>query len=104
MKGRVPDFRLGGRADVPAMVRLLADDDLGNQRERFESPLPETCYTAFEQIDRDPNHELMVAELNREVIGICTSCFLPPKLSGRMRAQIEFLRIDRNYRSRGLGR
>jgi hypothetical protein len=31
--------------DLPAIVRLLADDALGSQRERVEDPLP-ACYTA----------------------------------------------------------
>ena len=29
-------FRRAERADVPAIVRMLAEDDLGSQRERFE--------------------------------------------------------------------
>ncbi len=55
-------FRLATRADLPSIVRILADDDLGSQRERYENPLPETYYSAFEQIDNDPNHELIIAE------------------------------------------
>jgi len=55
-------FRLATRADLPSIVRMLADDDLGSQRERYENPLPETYYSAFEQIDNDPNHELIIAE------------------------------------------
>ena len=62
-------FRLAKREDLPAIVRMLADDELGSQRERYEDPLPESYYRAFEQIDRDANHELIVAELNGAVIG-----------------------------------
>ena len=62
-------FRLARRADLPAIVRMLADDDLGSQRERYEEPLPESYYAAFEQIEHDSNHELIVAELNGVVIG-----------------------------------
>lgn len=29
--------------DVPAIVALLADDDIGATRERAEDPLPEGC-------------------------------------------------------------
>ena len=70
-------FRLATRADLPAMVRMLADDELGSQRERYEDPLPQTYYAAFEQIDIDPNHELVVAELNGEAIGTLHLMFLP---------------------------
>jgi hypothetical protein len=55
-------FRLARRADLPSIVRMLADDDPGSQRECYTKPLPESYYSAFEQIDNDPNHELIVAE------------------------------------------
>ena len=35
------DFRFATRADLPSIVRMLADDDLGRQRERVENPLPD---------------------------------------------------------------
>ena len=35
-------FRKATRDDLPALVRLLADDVLGAKRERYETPLPET--------------------------------------------------------------
>ncbi len=56
-------FRWATRADLPSIVRMLADDDLGSQRERVENPLPASYDSAFEQINNDPNHELIVAEL-----------------------------------------
>ena len=61
-------FRLAARSDLPAIVRMLADDDLGSQRERVEYPLPDSYYLAFEQINNDPNHELIVAESDGDVI------------------------------------
>ena len=70
-------FRLARRSDLPSIVRMLADDDLGSQRERYEDPLPRAYYAAFEQIEVDPNHELVVAELNGEVIGTLHLMFLP---------------------------
>lgn len=70
-------FRQATRADLPSIVRMLADDDLGSQRERVENPLPASYYSAFEQINNDPNHELIVAERNREVIGTLHLMFLP---------------------------
>ena len=47
-------FRLATRADLPSIVRMLADDELGSQRERYEDPLPQAYYAAFEQVDSDP--------------------------------------------------
>ena len=91
-------------ADLPSIVRLLADDDLGSQRERYEDPLPESYYSAFEQIDRDPNHELSVAERNGEVIGTLHLMYLPSiSYQGGLRAQIESVRVDKRFQSQGIG-
>src|SRR5258706_14319891 len=97
-------FRLTKRADLPAIVRMLADDDLGSQREQYENPLPESYYTAFEQIDREANHELVVAELNGKVIGTLHLIFLPSiSFQGRLRAQVESVRVDKPYQGKGIG-
>jgi GNAT superfamily N-acetyltransferase len=97
-------FRLAGRADVPSIVRLLADDDLGSQRERYEDPLPEAYYSSFEQIEEDPNHELIIAERNGEVIGTLHLMFLPSiSFQGGLRAQIESVRVDKPFQSQGIG-
>ncbi len=97
-------FRRATREDVASIVRLLAEDDLGSQRERYEDPLPESYYAAFAQINRDANHELIVAEVNREVIGTLHLMFLPSlSYQGGLRAQIESVRVAAKYRSQGVG-
>ena len=97
-------FRLAQRADLPSIVRMLADDDLGRQRERYEDPLPEAYYSAFEQIENDPNHELIVAERNGEVIGTLHLMFLPSiSFQGSLRAQVESVRVDKQFQSQGIG-
>ena len=97
-------FRLAKRADLPAIVRMLADDELGSQRERGEDPLPESYYAAFEQIDHDPNHELIVAESNGEVLGTLHLMFLPSiSFQGGLRAQVESVRVDKRYQGQGIG-
>jgi len=97
-------FRLTTRADLPSIVRMLADDELGSQREQVENPLPDVYYFAFEQINNDPNHELIVAELDGEVIGTLHLIFLPSvSFQGRLRAQIESVRVDKRFQSQGIG-
>ena len=97
-------FRLAKRGDLPAIVCMLADDDLGSQRERYEDPLPESYYMAFEQIDKDPNHELVVAELESKVIGTLQLMFLPSiSFQGGLRTQVESVRVDKKYRGQGIG-
>lgn len=97
-------FRIATEADLPSIVRLLADDDLGSQREKSENPLPDSYYLAYEKINEDPDHELIVAELNAQVIGTFHLMFLPSiSYQGSLRAQIESVRIDSRYQSRGFG-
>lgn len=97
-------FRLAKREDVPAIVRMLADDELGSQREKFVDPLPESYYSAFEAISGEPNHQLIVAELNGEVVGTLHLMFLPSlSYQGGLRAQVESVRVDTKFQSQGIG-
>jgi GNAT superfamily N-acetyltransferase len=97
-------YRSAIQTDVPAIVRLLAEDDLGSQREQFTTPLPGAYYAAFEAIDADPNHELIVADSNGETIGTLHLTFLPSlSYQGGMRAQVESVRVAGQYRGRGIG-
>jgi GNAT superfamily N-acetyltransferase len=97
-------FHLAKRVDLPSIVRMLADDDLGSRRECDQDPLPESYYAAFEQIDRDPNHELIVAERDGEVIGTLHLMFLPSvSFQGGLRAQVESVRVDKRLQSQGIG-
>lgn len=98
------EFRIARREDIPAIVRMLADDELGSQREKYEDPLPESYYAAFEQLDHDANHELIVAESNREIIGTLHLMFLPSlSYQGGLRAQVESVRVDTKCQNQGIG-
>ena len=97
-------FRSATRADLPFIVRMLADDELGSQRERYEDPLPESYARAFEEIYDDPNHELIVAELDGKVVGMLQLMFLPSiSFQGGLRAQVESVRVDTSLRGKGIG-
>lgn len=97
-------IRAATRADLPAIVRMLAEDELGSQRERFETPLPQSYYTAFEAITADGNHELIVAELDGQVVGTLQLTFLPSlSYQGRTRAQVESVRVQQRFRSQSIG-
>ena len=97
-------FRLATRADLPSIVRMLADDELGSPRAQYGDPLPESYYSAFEQISSDPNHELIVAEQHGEVIGTLHLMFLPSvSFQGGLRAQVESVRVEKRFQSQGIG-
>ncbi len=92
--------------DLPAIVRMLADDPLGSQRERYEEPLPSSYLRAFEAIDTDPNNALVVAEGdNGEPIAVLQLTFTPYLThQGGWRATIEGVRVHARHRGSGVGR
>ncbi len=91
--------------DLSEIVRMLADDFLGTQRERYEEPLTESYVNAFREIEADPSNELIVAESDGTVVGTLQLTFTPSiSFQGSKRATVESVRVDEKYRSRGLGR
>ncbi len=98
-------FRQATHADLPEIVRMLADDFLGSTRERYENPLPESYVKAFEEINADKNNELIVAELGGAVVGSLQITFTPSiSFQGGKRATVESVRVDAKYRGRGIGK
>ena len=98
------EFRTARVEDLPAIVRLLADDPLGVTRERDEEPLPRAYREAFDSIQAQTGNEVIVAVDGGEVIG-CLQFTVVPGLSrlGMKRAQIESVRVDRRQRGQGVG-
>lgn len=98
-------FRRARREDVYRIVEMLADDPLGQKREQFTDPLPESYYQAFAAIDADHNNELVVACDGEQVIGVLQLTFIPNlTYQGGWRALIEGVRVDARLRSQGIGR
>ncbi len=99
------DIRRARTADLPSIVALLADDELGSTREDISTPLNPRYVTAFESIDSDPNQMLMVADADGTIIG-CLQLTLIPGLSrkGMLRGLIESVRVSAAHRSEGIGR
>ncbi|UPJ51286.1 GNAT family N-acetyltransferase [Bradyrhizobium sp. 200] len=98
-------IRRARREDVGAIIAMLADDPLGGPREQIEDPLPQSYFTAFEQIVRDPNIQLVVAEDGEgAAVGCLQLCILPGLSSqGASRGLIEDVRVAKHCRSRGIG-
>jgi len=97
-------FRKARETDLPAIVGMLADDDLGRTR---EGPLEEGSryHRAFHALDADPNQFLCVAETGGEVVGTLQLTFIPGlSRGGATRGQIEAVRVARGHRDAGIGR
>lgn len=94
-------IRRARRADVPAIVALLADDPLGATREQPGDP---AYLAAFDVLDADPHQLLVVADLAGEVVGTLQLTFLAGlSRRGATRAQIEAVRVRSDQRGGGLG-
>ncbi|MDP9988588.1 GNAT superfamily N-acetyltransferase [Arthrobacter oryzae] len=97
------------RADLPAMVQLLADDALGAGREAARDLEP--YRRAFEAIEADPAHLLLVGEVvppgknAGPVVATFQLSFLPGiSRQGAWRSQLEGVRVAASLRGQGIGK
>lgn len=100
------NFRKAKKDDLSFIVQLLADDELGKKRENFQKPLPAEYLEAFERISSDSNQELIVVENSElQIIGTLQLSFIPYlTYQGGIRAQIEAVRIKKEFRNKGIGK
>jgi GNAT superfamily N-acetyltransferase len=122
------EFRAAARADVPAIVAMLEDDEItrirmnendeagrGRMDENDEGgrgrmdvvseDADAALWRAFEAIDADPRNELIVADEDGAVIGTCQLTFTPSlSRGGAERMTIEAVRVRRDRRGTGVGR
>jgi ribosomal protein S18 acetylase RimI-like enzyme len=95
-------FRPATADDLPAIVALLADDELGAARESPDDLRP--YQAAFAELAGDPQHVLLVADRGGEVVGTAQLTYLAGlSRKGALRAQIEAVRIGGAARGSGLG-
>lgn len=97
-------FRRAVRADIPAIVAMLADDPLGAAREDTSTPGAPAYQDAFSAIDADPNQFLAVMILDGTVVGTLQLTFIAGlSRKGALRGQIEAVRVAAGNRGEGLG-
>ena len=100
-----PMLRRATLEDLPSIVHMLADDELGRSREDPRTPLDPRYLSAFAAIDRDPNQLLAVAELEGRIVGCLQLSFIPGlSRLGMWRGQIESVRVASTERGGGIGR
>lgn len=88
--------------DVPAIVALLTDDELGVGR---ETDTVDPYLVAFREIDADPRHLLLVVrDAEDRVVGTMQLTLLPGLArAGATRLQIEAVRLATAVRGTGVG-
>jgi GNAT superfamily N-acetyltransferase len=101
--GRRLVLRRARAADVPELVRLLAADQLGATRENADGDLG-PYLEAFEALDRDPAHLLVVVDDGGRAVGTLQLSVIPGLARrGALRAQIEAVRVAADLRGSGVG-
>jgi GNAT superfamily N-acetyltransferase len=91
--------------DVPSIVKLLAADELGAARDGADDLDGLDPYLrAFEALDADPAHLLLVGEIDGRVVATMQLSFVPGLARrGALRAQVEAVRVHADLRGSGLG-
>jgi ribosomal protein S18 acetylase RimI-like enzyme len=101
---RALSFRTATASDLPTIIGMIADDQLGQARDDARLPLDQRYLDAFAAIERDPNQRLVLAEQDGAVIGCMQITFIPGiSRRGAWRGQIESVRVARSKRGGGIG-
>ncbi|GGO26127.1 GNAT family N-acetyltransferase [Micromonospora parathelypteridis] len=96
-------YREAVRADLPAVIALLADDVLGKARDF--TVVDDAYEKAFADISADPRNQLIVAEQDGELVGCLQITYIPGLgRHGSERSLIESVRVRSDRRGEGLGR
>ncbi|WCN83018.1 GNAT family N-acetyltransferase [Micromonospora sp. LH3U1] len=96
-------YREAVRADLPAVITLLADDVLGKARDFTE--VDAAYERAFADITADPRNLLIVAEQDGDLVGCLQITYIPGLgRHGAERSLIESVRVRSDRRGQGLGR
>ena len=96
-----PVFRPAGRADVSAVIALLADDMLGQGRESAD---PARYLAAFDAMQAEGANHLIVGTIGTDIVACYQITFISGlSLSAARRAQIEGVRVAASRRGEGIG-
>lgn len=97
-------FRRARSDDLGSIIAMLVDDILGKTRETPDRELPPEYAAAFRRIDADPDHEMVVGELDGEVVSYCLLSIVPGlSQRGRLKAIVEEVRVAGDRRGCGIG-
>ncbi|SLN68994.1 aminoalkylphosphonic acid N-acetyltransferase [Roseovarius albus] len=95
-------FRPARRDDVPAIVAMLADDELGSTRELEDLT---SYYAAFDAVLSEGGNRILVGvdDKDHPIATYQLTLISGLSLSAARRAQIESVRVAAPYRGQGVG-
>jgi N-acetylglutamate synthase-like GNAT family acetyltransferase len=92
-------------SDLPTVISLLSDDQLGSTREEIKHPLPLFYRQAFERIKKETGNDFYVALIGGDIVGCMQLTFISGlSRKGMTRLQIESVRVASELRSKSIGR
>jgi GNAT superfamily N-acetyltransferase len=97
-------YRAATSADLSFIVRLLAEDSVGEPMDDPDQPNGPAYEAALAAIDADPNQEMIVAALDGQPIGCFQLSYIPGLFRrGMWRGQVENVHVSPTFRSKGYG-
>jgi ribosomal protein S18 acetylase RimI-like enzyme len=97
-------FRNAVKEDLKTLVALLADDDIAEGREQAKGDLLPAYSAAFDEMSKNPDNRILVAERDGEIIGSLQIVYVPGlSRQGAKRAIIESVRVSSKARSQNIG-
>ena len=97
-------FRRATEADVPAIIKMLADDKLGASREALGAESLPRYLDAFRVIDADANQFLLVVDDGKEIVGTLQLTFIVGLARGGLkRGLVEAVRVASDRRGEKIG-
>ncbi|KAF1042735.1 MAG: Aminoalkylphosphonate N-acetyltransferase [Herbaspirillum frisingense] len=99
------DFRFATKEDIPELISLLIDDELGRQRETVDPQSMQQYQKAFARMSAQPDNRILLGLDGHDIVGMLQLTIIHGLThQGRPRAQIEGVRVKGDARGRGYGR
>ncbi|NPC70133.1 GNAT family N-acetyltransferase [Corallococcus exiguus] len=97
-------FRIARDTDLPAILKLLADDAIAQARTGYTEEALPSVRAAFDEIAADPNNELIVGEQEGQVVATLQLTYIPGLSRGGMRrVLVEAVRVRSDLRGQRIG-
>ena len=97
-------YRHAAPADLPLIVGLIVEDSVISTDDNPADAMHADYVNALAAIDRDPNQEMFVVDLDGAPVGCFQLSYLPGLMRrGMWRGQIEVVHVSEAMRNRGIG-
>ena len=97
-------FRQATSDDLSSIICLLANDSIGSTREMISKNISNAYIDAFQEIDADPNAQIIVMLNDSSLVGCVQLNFIRNlTYQGGLRCQVEGVRVSSAYQGLGLG-